>query len=408
MAKLTIDDLDMKGKRVLVRVDFNVPLTPDLKVADDKRIVASLPTIKKVIESGGKAILMSHLGRPDGKKMPEFSLKPVAEALSKLLEKPVAFAPDCVGPEVEEMVAAMKEGDVLLLENVRFYPEEEGKKDGQKMSKEERQWFIDALAKLGDLYIDDAFGTAHRNHATMAGLPAKVGIAASGYLMSKELEYFSKVFDNPQRPLLAILGGAKVSDKILVIENLLYKVDGLLIGGAMAYTFLKAKGVNVGKSRVEEDFVEKAKQYLETAKAKNVTLLLPVDHVVAPEFPEEGKVVSSQVTVGENIPDGQMGLDIGPKTIELFCNEIAKAKTIIWNGPMGVFEVSGFEKGTFAVAEAMAKSGAVTVIGGGDSASAVKKAGVAKQMSHVSTGGGASLELMEGKILPGVAALTDK
>lgn len=408
MAKLSIDDLNMKGKRVLIRVDFNVPLTDDKKVADDKRIVAALPTIKKVVADGGKAILMSHLGRPDGEKKLEYSLKPCAEALAKLLEKPVAFAPDCVGPEVEKMVAAMNDGDVLLLENVRFYPEEEGKKSGAKMSKEERQWFIDALAKLGDLYVDDAFGTAHRAHATMAGLPLKLGQGASGYLMTKELDYFAKVFDNPQKPLLAILGGAKVSDKILVIENLLNKVDALIIGGAMAYTFLKAKGVAVGTSRVEADFVEKAKEYLATAKAKGVTLLLPVDHVIAAEFPGAGKEVKATTTSAEVIPDGQMGLDIGPKTTDLFCKEIAKSKTIIWNGPMGVFEVAGFEKGTYAVAKAMAESGAVTVIGGGDSASAVKKAGVAKQMSHVSTGGGASLELMEGKVLPGVAALTDK
>ncbi len=408
MAKLTIDDLQMKGKRVLVRVDFNVPLTTDLQVADDKRIVAALPTIKKVIADGGKAILMSHLGRPDGEKKSEFSLKPVATALSKLLDKPVAFAPDCVGPDAENAVAAMKEGDVLLLENVRFYPEEEGKKAGVKMSKEERQWFIDALAKLGDLYVDDAFGTAHRAHATMAGLPAKLGKGASGYLMSKELDYFARVFDAPERPLLAILGGVKISDKLLVIENLLSKVDSLMIGGAMAYTFLKAKGVPVGTSRVEADFIEKAKELFEIAKAKEVTLLLPVDHVIAARFPEAGKEVTPAVTPGEAIPDGQMGLDIGPKTIELYCKEIAKSKTIVWNGPMGVFEVAGFEKGTFAVAEAMATSGAVTVIGGGDSASAVKKAGVANKMSHVSTGGGASLELMEGKLLPGVAALTDK
>ncbi len=408
MAKLSIDDLKMKGKRVLIRVDFNVPLSDDKKVADDKRIVAALPTIRKVIADGGKAILMSHLGRPDGEKKPEYSLRPCAEALAKLLDKPVAFAPDCIGPEVEKMVAALQEGDVLLLENVRFYPEEEGKKAGVKLSKEERQWFIDALARLGDLYVDDAFGTAHRAHATMAGLPLKLGQGASGYLMTRELDYFAKVFDNPQKPLLAILGGAKVSDKIMVIENLLHKVDSLMIGGAMAYTFLKAKGVAVGTSRVEADFVEKAKEYLAAAKTKGVTLLLPVDHVVAAEFPEGGKEVQATITSGEAIPDGQMGLDIGPKTIDLYCQEIAASKTIIWNGPMGVFEVPGFEKGTYAVAKAMAESGAVTVIGGGDSASAVKKAGVAKQMSHVSTGGGASLELMEGKMLPGVAALTDK
>ncbi|MDZ7317230.1 MAG: phosphoglycerate kinase [candidate division KSB1 bacterium] len=407
MNKKTIDDLDLKGKRVLVRVDFNVPLTEDRKVADDKRIVAALPTIQKIINDGGKAILMSHLGRPDGKKMPEFSLKPVAEKLSELLGKPVTFVPDCVGPEAEKAVAAMKEGDVVLLENLRFYPEEEGKKDGVKMSKEERQWFIDALAKLGDVYIDDAFGTAHRAHASMAGVPQKLGGGAAGYLMAKELEYFAKVLENPERPLLAILGGAKVSDKIGVIENLLEKVDSLIIGGAMAYTFLKAKGVSVGKSRVEEDFIDKAKSYLEKAKAKGVTLLLPVDHIVASEFPS-GESGVGELVDGEAIPDDKMGLDIGPKTLELFKSEIKKAKTIIWNGPMGVFEVKGFEKGTFGVAEAIATSGAVSVVGGGDSASAAKKSGYAKQFSHISTGGGTALELMEGKELPGVAALSDK
>jgi len=408
MNKMTIDDLDLKGKRVLIRVDFNVPLTAEMTVADDKRIVAALPTINKVIESGGKAILMSHLGRPDGEKKMEYSLKPVADALTKLVNKPVTFAPDCVGPEAEAVVAQMQPGDVVLLENLRFYPEEEGKKAGVKMTAEERQWFIDGLCKLADVYVDDAFGTAHRNHASMAGVPKKLGLGASGYLMSKELEYFAKVFDNPQRPLLAILGGAKVSDKILVIENLLNKVDSLVIGGAMAYTFLKAKGVPVGTSRVEEEFVEKAKEYFVKAAEKKVALLLPLDHVVAEEFPTAGKEISAQVTEGEAIPNGKMGLDIGPKTIERFKEEVAKAKTIVWNGPMGVFEVAGFEKGTFAMAEAIAAGHAVTVIGGGDSASAVKKAGVAKKMSHVSTGGGASLELMEGKVLPGVAALTDK
>ena len=408
MRKQTIDDLALKGKRVLIRVDFNVPLTDDRQVADDKRIVAALPTIKKVINDGGKAILMSHLGRPDGKAIPEFSLEPVAHHLSKLLDKPVAFTPDCVGPKAEKIVAAMGPGDVVLLENLRFHPEEEGKKEGEKMSKADRAWFIEALARLADLYIDDAFGTAHRAHASMSGVPEKLGQGAVGYLMQKELEYFSKVFDNPERPLLAILGGAKVSDKILVIDNLLEKVDGLIIGGAMAFTFLKAKGVNVGTSRVEEDFVEKAQDYLKRAKEKNLTLLLPVDHVIAKEFPKVDKSVKFEITKGEEIPDAYMGLDIGPETIDLYKKEISRAKTIIWNGPMGVFEVKGFEKGTFAVAETMAKSGAVTVIGGGDSASAAKKSGYAKQFNHISTGGGASLELMEGKILPGVAALTNK
>lgn len=408
MNKQSIDDLQLKGKRVLIRVDFNVPLTDDKKVGDDKRIVAALPTIKKVIGDGGKAILMSHLGRPDGKKLLEYSLAPVAEHLGKLLGKPVAFAPDCVGPVPEKMVAEMKDGDVLLLENLRFYPDEEGKKEGVKMSKDERKWFIEGLAKLGDLYVDDAFGTAHRAHASMSGIPEKLGQGASGYLMQKELDYFAKIFDNPQRPLVAILGGAKVSDKLLVIENLLKQVDALLIGGAMAYTFLKAQGISVGKSLVEQDLVEKAKELIALAKSKNLKLLLPVDHVFGAEFPSGEKVVEGKVTSDQSIPADAMGLDIGPKTTALYTAEISKAKTIIWNGPMGVFEAKGFEKGTFAVAEAMAKSGAVTVVGGGDSASAAKKSGFAKQMGHISTGGGASLELMEGKILPGVAALTDK
>ncbi len=407
MNKQTIDDLALNGKRVLVRVDFNVPLTDDKKVADDKRINAALPTIQKVLNDGGKAILMSHLGRPDGNVNPEFSLAPVAARLGELLGKNVVFAPDCVGKDVEKMVADMGNGDVLLLENLRFHPEEEGKKDGQKMAKEDRQWFIDGLAKLADLYVNDAFGTAHRAHASMSGVPEKLGQGASGYLMKKELEYFAKVFDNPERPLLAILGGAKVSDKILVINNLLEKVDSLIIGGAMAYTFLKAKGVAVGTSRVEEDFVDKAKEYLAKAKDKGVTLLLPVDHLVAAEFPS-GDSAAGEVTDGEAIPEGKMGLDIGPKSLDLYVKEVKKSKTIIWNGPMGVFEVKGFDKGTYGLAEAIANSDAVSVVGGGDSASAAKKSGYGKKFSHISTGGGASLELMEGKLLPGVAALTAK
>ena len=408
MNKQTIDDLDLKNKRVLVRVDFNVPLTDDKQVADDKRIVAALPTIKKVIESDGKAILMSHLGRPKGKVKPEFSLKPVADHLSKILDKKVEFAPDCVGKEVEEIVAKMQPGDVVLLENLRFHPEEEGKKDGEKMSKEERQEFIDGLAGLADLYVNDAFGTAHRAHASMSGVPEKLGQGAAGYLMQKELEYFSKVFDNPQRPLMAILGGAKISDKLQVIDNLLQKVDALFIGGAMAYTFLKARGLQVGKSMVEEDFLEKAKELIEKAKSKGVGFYLPVDHIVASEFPTADNPVDGTVTTDANIPGSAMGLDIGPNTIDLYKKELNKAKTIVWNGPMGVFEVKGFEKGTYTIAETLSNSDATTVIGGGDSASAVKKSGLADKMSHISTGGGASLELMEGKTLPGVAALSAK
>ncbi len=408
MNKKSIDDLKLKGKRVLIRVDFNVPLTDDKKVGDDKRIVAALPTIKKVINDGGKAILMSHLGRPDGQKLLEYSLEPVAVHLSKLLDKKVVFAPDCVGAETEALVAKMQDGDVMLLENLRFYPEEEGKKEGKKLSKAEQQWFIDALAKLGDLYVDDAFGTAHRPHASMSGIPEKLGQGASGYLMQKELEYFAKVFDNPTKPLLAILGGAKVSDKILVIENLLDQVDSLIIGGAMAYTFLKAKGIAVGKSRVEEEFVDKAKSYIEKAAQKKVNLLLPVDHIVGAAFPTADAPGTPTATAGEAIDADKMGLDIGPKTIDLYVKTVKESKTIIWNGPMGVFEVKGYDKGTFALAEAIATSGAVSVVGGGDSASAAKKSGFGKQFGHISTGGGASLELMEGKILPGVAALSDK
>jgi phosphoglycerate kinase len=407
MNKQTIDDLDLKTKRVLVRVDFNVPLTEDKKVADDKRINAALPTIQKVINDGGKAILMSHLGRPKGQKKPEFSLEPVAERLGELLHKKVTFAPDCVGDEVEKIVANMQDGDVVLLENLRFHPEEEGKKDGEKMSKEDRQWFIDGLANLADVYVDDAFGTAHRAHASMAGVPEKLGQGAAGYLLQKELEYFTKVFDNPERPLLAILGGAKVSDKILVIDNLLDKVDSLIIGGAMAYTFLKVQGIAVGTSRVEEEFIDKAKEYLDKAKEKGVTMLLPVDHIVAQEFPS-GESGEGNVTDDASIPDGKMGLDIGPETLDLYIKEVKKAKTIVWNGPMGVFEVKGFDQGTYALAEAIANADAISVVGGGDSASAAKKSGYGDKFSHISTGGGASLELMEGKELPGVAALTDK
>jgi len=407
MNKQTIDDLDLKSKRVLMRVDFNVPLTDDRKVADDKRIVAALPSIKKVIQEGGIVILMSHLGRPKGKVKPEFSLAPVAERLGELLGKNVEFASDCVGDEAEQKAAAMSEGDVLLLENLRFHPEEEGKKDGEKMAKEDRQWFIDGLAQLADLYIDDAFGTAHRAHASMAGVPEKLGQGAAGYLLQKELDYFAKVFDNPERPLLAILGGAKVSDKIQVIDNLLEKVDSLIVGGAMAYTFLKARGVPVGTSRVEEEFVGTAKGYIAKAQETGVTLLLPVDHIVAAEFPS-GDSGQGETTEGEEIPEGKMGLDIGPNTLEQYVAEVKKAKTIVWNGPMGVFEVKGFDKGTYGLAEAIALADAVSVVGGGDSASAAKKSGHGDKFSHISTGGGASLELMEGKVLPGVAALSDK
>lgn len=407
MKKLSIDDLNLKGKRVLVRVDFNVPIKAN-QVSDDTRIVAALPTIKKVIQSGAKAILMSHLGRPKGQKKAEFSLAPVAPVVEKLLGKPVKFVPDCVGAEVEQAVAAMKEGDVLLLENLRFYPEEEGKKGDVKLGDAERAWFIDGLARLADVYISDAFGTAHRKHASMYGVPKKLGQGAAGYLMQKEIDYFAKVMEAPEHPFIAVLGGAKVSDKIPVIENLLKKVDGLIIGGAMAYTFLKAKGLQVGASLVEEELVEKTRELLATAEQKGADLLLPVDHLCASEFPEGDKQVTVITTKDASIAEGLKGLDIGPKTIDLYTKKLKTAKTIIWNGPMGVFESKQFSAGTFAVAKALAESKAVTVIGGGDSVSAINQSGYADKVSHISTGGGASLELLEGKAMPGVEALTNK
>jgi phosphoglycerate kinase len=387
--KLSIKDLDLSDKRLFIRVDFNVPLAPGgQEITSDKRIRASLPSIQYALEHGAAVILASHLGRPKGKVNAEMSLKPVAATLSQLLGKPVAMAPDCVGPEVEAMLP--KPGEILLLENLRFHKEEEANDPG----------FSKQLASLCDLYVNDAFGTAHRAHASTVGMIAFVPQAAAGLLMERELTYLTMVTQNPQRPALAILGGAKVSDKIEVIENLIKIVDRLLIGGAMAYTFLKADGLPVGKSLVEDDKLDLARRLAHEYKGK---LLLPVDHVVASEIKE-----GAENEVVETIPDGKMGLDIGPKTIELFSSEIAKAHTIIWNGPMGVFEKPPFDKGTVALAKAVAASGAVSVVGGGDSEKAIKSAGVSAQISHISTGGGASLEFLSGIELPGVAALTDK
>lgn len=389
MAKLSIRDLDLKGKRVFMRVDFNVPLAPGgQEITSDKRIKAALPTIKYALEKGAGLVLASHLGRPKGKPNPEMSLKPVAVKLAELLGKPVKFAPDCVGPEVEALLPAP--GEVLLLENLRYHAEEE------KNVPE----FAQQLAKLGDVYVNDAFGTAHRAHASTEGIIAFLRPAAAGLLMEKELEYLEKCTANPERPCIGILGGAKVSDKIEVIENLLKFVDKIMIGGAMAYTFLKAQGKPTGKSLVEDDKVELAKSLLEKAGDK---LMLPCDHIVA-EVLEEG---AAHEAVTE-IPDGKMGLDIGPETAKAYAAEIAKAKTIIWNGPMGVFEKKPFDAGTVAVAKAVAESGALSVVGGGDSEKAVKSAGVSDKISHISTGGGASLEYLSGLVLPGVAALTDK
>jgi len=389
MPKLSIRDLDLKNKRVFIRVDFNVPLAPGgQEITSDKRIKASLPSIQYALEQGAGLVLASHLGRPKGKVNPEMSLKPVAKRLEELLGRPVKMAPDCIGPEVESMKPAP--GEVLLLENVRYHAEEE-KNDPE---------FAKKLASLCDLYVNDAFGSAHRAHASTVGMIQFVPKAAAGLLMDKELEYLTKATSNPERPCIAILGGAKVSDKIEVIQNLMKFVDCLLIGGAMAYTFFKAQGKPVGKSLVEEDKLGLARELMASAGGK---LMLPVDNVVAVELKE-----GADCQVSETVPDGTMGLDIGPKTVEAYSKVIAGAKTIIWNGPMGVFEKPPFDKGTVALAKAVAESGAVSVVGGGDSEKAIKAAGVAGKISHISTGGGASLEFLSGIELPGVAALTDK
>ena len=397
MRKLSIDDLDLRDKRVLVRVDFNVPLDENLNVTDDIRIVSSLPTINKIISDGGKAILMSHLGRPKGKANPKYSLKPAAEKLSEHLRKKVLLAPDCIGTEVKKIVNDMKPGDVVLLENLRFHEEEE--KNNPEFAKQ--------LAELGDVYINDAFGSAHRAHASTEGVTKYIEKCAAGYLMQKELEYLGNAVTSPQKPYCAILGGAKISGKIDVINNLLDKVDNMLIGGGMAFTFFKAEGKEIGKSLLEEEKLPLAKELLEKVKKSNVKFLLPVDVVVADDFKNDSP--SETVNVN-NITSAKMGLDIGSETIKLFKEEILKSKTIVWNGPMGVFEMPEFAKGTFEIAKALAEAtekGAVTIIGGGDSAAAIAKAGLEDKVSHVSTGGGASLEFLEGKILPGVAALTD-
>ena len=398
MSKLTIRDLDLRGKRVFIRVDFNVPLK-DGVVTDDTRIRETLPTLKLAIEKGGRLVLASHLGRPKGGPDPKYSLKPAAKKLEELLGKPVAFASDCVGPEAEAKSKALKDGDVLVLENVRFHPEEE--KNGEEFSKQ--------LAALCDgIFVCDAFGSAHRAHASVVGITKFVQKAAAGLLMEKELNYIGKAISNPTRPFVAILGGAKVSDKIEVVENLMKIADAMLIGGGMAYTFLKAQGLPIGKSLVEEDKVDLAKRLLAEAKQKNFKFLLPLDHVIAPEFKADApsKVVDAGAT-----PADQMGLDIGPKTIEAYKAEIAKAKTIVWNGPMGVFEMPAFAKGTLEIAKAVSAAttaGATSIIGGGDSVAAVHQSGVSKQISHISTGGGASLEFLGGTKLPGVEALTNK
>jgi len=389
MPKLSVRDLDLKNKRVFIRVDFNVPLAPGgQEISSDKRIKSSLPTIRYVLEHGAGVILASHLGRPKGKPNPEMSLKPVAKRLEELLGTPVKMAPDCIGPEVEAMKPAP--GHVLLLENLRFHAEEE--KNDPEFSKK--------LAALCDVYVNDAFGTAHRAHASTVGMIAYVPQAAAGLLMEQELKYLTMATRNPARPCVAILGGAKVSDKIEVIANLGKVVDKLLIGGAMAYTFMKSQGQPVGKSLVEDDKLDLARKLVLELKDK---LLLPVDHVVVSEIKE-----NADNEIVEEIPDGKIGVDIGPLTIDHYSHVIRTAKTVIWNGPMGVFEKKPFDLGTVALAKAVAGSGAVSVVGGGDSEKAIKSAGVADQISHISTGGGASLEFLAGIELPGVAALTEK
>lgn len=393
MAKLTLKDLDLHNKRVLVRVDFNVPLEAG-RVTDNTRIRAALPTIQYLIDHGARVILMSHLGRPKGKVKEELRLDPVARELEGLLGRPVHKVNDCIGPEVEAAVAALKPGEVLLLENLRFYPEEE-KNDPE---------FARKLASLADLYVNDAFGAAHRAHASTEGV-AHYLPAAAGFLLQKEIETLGKALADPERPFVAIIGGAKVSDKISVIRNLLTKVDTLIIGGGMANTFLRAKGYAMGRSLVEEDQVPLAQELMATAEQQGVKMLLPRDLVVAQEFKADAP---HQVVAASAVPDGWMALDIGPETAQDFANALTGARTVVWNGPMGVFEMEPFAHGTEAVARAVAAVDGMTIVGGGDSVAAVEKMGVAEKIGHISTGGGASLEFLEGKALPGVVALTEK
>ncbi|MGD9488492.1 MAG: phosphoglycerate kinase [Calditrichaceae bacterium] len=397
MAKLTIDKMNFKGKKVLVRCDFNVPLDKDLKITDDRRIAASLPTIKKIISDGGSAVLCSHLGRPKGVAKDEMRLKPVAERLAELLGHDVIMAPDCIGDSVKILKSNLKNGDILLLENLRFHKEET----------ENDPAFAAKLAEDLDIYVNDAFGTAHRAHASTEGVTKYFDQSAAGYLIEKELNYLGGAIETPIRPLVAILGGAKISGKIDVIKNLFNKVDALIIGGGMMFTFYKSRGQEIGKSLLEEDKLDLAGEILDEAQKRNVKLLLPTDVVVADKFDNEAV---RKVVPANSIPENFLGMDIGPESLKLFASVIESAKTIIWNGPMGVFEMPNFADGTRKIAKAMADAtakGAITIVGGGDSAAAVSQFGMDEQFSHISTGGGASLEFLEGKELPGISALTD-
>jgi phosphoglycerate kinase len=395
MPKLSVRDLDPKGKRIFMRVDFNVPLNDAGEITDDTRIQASLPTIRYIVERGGRLILASHLGRPKGKPNPKMSLKPAATRLAEVLGKPVAFADDCIGPAAEAAAKALKDGHVLLLENLRFHPEEE-KNDPE---------FAKKLAALAEVYVDDAFGSAHRAHASTEGITHYLAPCAAGLLMEKELEYLGKAVGHPERPYVAIVGGSKVSDKIELLQNMMKFADAVLIGGAMAYTFLKSQGVEVGLSKVEADKLDLARDLLKFAERRSIDLRLPVDHIVAEKLDASA---AAEACATRSIPVDRLGVDIGPATRADYAAHIAKAKTIVWNGPMGVFEIPQFAEGTVAIAHAVADSSAVSVVGGGDSVAAVMKAGVEAKITHISTGGGASLEFLSGLTLPGVAALTEK